>query len=386
MTHWMPLALIWLHRFSATLKVRDAIAVALLAAAQLYSSMYYGVFFALYAGAGARHAPARRAAAVAAAARAGGVGAGAGGRARRAARAALPGRPGGQGRSRRGRRPGLQRRSVGLFPRAPAKRHLRRPAARRSLSGAGAVSRHAAPRAVGRGARAAGRRDPPGVCGRARSSAFDVSLGFNGVTYKHLYRWLLPIRGLRVPARMSIVLAISLAVLAAFGARRLLRSRSGPPPAGPPSSPRSCSPPPWTSGRRSSFTASGGSRRRSTTRSRASRSCSPSFRPASTSATSPTRVPFMYFSIWHWLPMINGYSGFTPPSYEPLMEGLRDFPAPRDDRSAEVERRHSRDGQLRVVCHRLRADPGGDRRLAGVSPRRRGQWEGQPVRLYELVR
>ena len=51
MTHWMPLAFIWLHRFSATLKVRDAIAVALLAAAQLYSSMSYGVFFTLYAGA-----------------------------------------------------------------------------------------------------------------------------------------------------------------------------------------------------------------------------------------------------------------------------------------------------------------------------------------------
>ncbi len=51
MTYWMPLALIWLHRFSETLKVRDAIAVALLAAAQLYSSMYYGIFFALYAGA-----------------------------------------------------------------------------------------------------------------------------------------------------------------------------------------------------------------------------------------------------------------------------------------------------------------------------------------------
>ena len=53
-------------------------------------------------------------------------------------------------------------------------------------------------------------------------AAFDISLGFNGITYKHLYRWWLPIRGLRVPARMSVVLAISLAVLAAFGVRRLL--------------------------------------------------------------------------------------------------------------------------------------------------------------------
>ena len=51
MTYWMPLALIWLHRFSATLKVRDAVVVAILAAAQLYSSMYYGIFFGLYASA-----------------------------------------------------------------------------------------------------------------------------------------------------------------------------------------------------------------------------------------------------------------------------------------------------------------------------------------------
>ena len=75
-------------------------------------------------------------------------------------------------------------------------------------------------------------------------------------------------------------------------------------------------------------------------------------------------VPFMYFSIWHGLPMINGYSGFTPPGYELLMEGLRDFPGAGDDRSAEVERCNSRDSQLCALRDRLRADPGGDRRLA----------------------
>ena len=51
MTYWMPLALVWLHRFSATLRLREALVVAVFAAAQLYSSMSYGIFFALYAAA-----------------------------------------------------------------------------------------------------------------------------------------------------------------------------------------------------------------------------------------------------------------------------------------------------------------------------------------------
>ena len=54
--------------------------------------------------------------------------------------------------------------------------------------------------------------------------AFDGSLGFNGLTYPYLYKWLSPIRGLRVPARFSVLVALSLAVLAGFGVRRLLAS------------------------------------------------------------------------------------------------------------------------------------------------------------------
>ena len=49
MTFWMPLGLIALDRFAASLKVRDAVLLALCWAAELYSSMYYGVFFSIYA-------------------------------------------------------------------------------------------------------------------------------------------------------------------------------------------------------------------------------------------------------------------------------------------------------------------------------------------------
>ena len=101
MTHWMPLRsdlAASVQRDAA--RLRDALAVALLAAAQLYSSMYYGVFFALYAAAVlgtlllVARPPWRRLLVPVASALA------RRGRARRAAGAAVPCRPGGQGRSR----------------------------------------------------------------------------------------------------------------------------------------------------------------------------------------------------------------------------------------------------------------------------------------------
>ncbi len=205
------------------------------------------------------------------------------------------------------------------------------------------------------------------------------------MTYKHLYRWLFPVRGLRVPARMSIVLAISLAVLAAFGVRRILeRFRTAvartavfaalvlaagvdvwpalelrkvwwqPPPI---------------------YDAIAGQQ--------------VVLAEFPTSLNIPlvtNAVPFMYFSIWHGLPMINGYSGFTPPSYEPLMERLRDFPAP-----ATIDLLRSR-GVTHVTVNCALYVSGCEPVLAGINgspafrPVAAGQWEGQAVRLYELVR
>ena len=56
--------------------------------------------------------------------------------------------------------------------------------------------------------------------------AFEMSRGFNGVFYPHLYEWLPFFRGLRVPARASILVGLTLALLAGFGVRRLLAGRS----------------------------------------------------------------------------------------------------------------------------------------------------------------
>ena len=57
--------------------------------------------------------------------------------------------------------------------------------------------------------------------------AFEVSLGYNGVLYPWLHDYLLPYRGLRVPARMAMVVGFGLAVLAGFGAARLSKMAGG---------------------------------------------------------------------------------------------------------------------------------------------------------------
>ena len=48
MTYWMPLGLLALHLFISTGRWRYALALALAGVAQLYSGMYYSVFFLVY--------------------------------------------------------------------------------------------------------------------------------------------------------------------------------------------------------------------------------------------------------------------------------------------------------------------------------------------------
>jgi hypothetical protein len=40
-------------------------------------------------------------------------------------------------------------------------------------------------------------------------------------------------------------------------------------------------------------------------------------------------IPFMYFSLWHWSNMIDGYSGFSPRDYADLVSRVEEVPAPR---------------------------------------------------------
>ena len=53
--------------------------------------------------------------------------------------------------------------------------------------------------------------------------AFDISLGYNGFLYPWLHEYVLPYRGLRVPARMAMLVGFGLAIFAGYGAARLIR-------------------------------------------------------------------------------------------------------------------------------------------------------------------
>jgi len=150
--------------------------------------------------------------------------------------------------------------------------------------------------------------------------AFDLSLGFNGISYRVLYDYVLPFRGLRIPARMGIITGFSLAVLAGFGAHRLVCGRpivalvigavmvleyaSWPLrlrqlPTQPPES--------YVDLLRDIGDA-----------------------PAATIfefPSSPRDNPtYMYFSTFHWQRLINGYSGFFPQSYARVERTMWTFP------------------------------------------------------------
>ncbi|HET7219394.1 MAG TPA: hypothetical protein VFJ02_15155, partial [Vicinamibacterales bacterium] len=54
---------------------------------------------------------------------------------------------------------------------------------------------------------------------------------------------------------------------------------------------------------------------------------------------------FMYFSTFHWYNLVNGYSGFKPPSYDELLKVIATFP----DESSVGELR--RRGVNHVIVH-----------------------------------
>ena len=98
-------------------------------------------------------------------------------------------------------------------------------------------------------------------------------------------------------------------------------------------------------------------------------------------------LPYMYFSTWHWTRMVNGYSGFAPPSYHDLAAASAGFP--EGDSVASLQRAgvthvtlHCAlwyDNACDVTIQRIDADP---RLRLLIST----TWEGKPSRLYELSR
>jgi len=171
---------------------------------------------------------------------------------------------------------------------------------------------------------------PPMSAGRiayaiALVVAFDLSLGFNGQLYPWFHAYVIPYRGLRVPARMAMLVGFTLAVLAGYGVARLVRLTRNTPLASRllvgamavlvfveyrarldlRTIPRTAPPiyDALSEGRRNVLLEL------------------PLIRPDIS-----IEPMFMYFSTFHWYNLVNGYSGFKPPSYDELLTVIEGFP------------------------------------------------------------
>jgi hypothetical protein len=158
-------------------------------------------------------------------------------------------------------------------------------------------------------------------------AAFELSLGMYGLIYPDLYSQLGLLQGLRAPARASLLCLMFLAALAARGCaaiegllpanlRKLVPGVVIPAllleywVAPLPLLPYPNSAPPvyaWLSQQPRGLVAEF---------------------PVPQVTTLPGREPaYAYMSTFHWKPLLNGYSGYFPPSYLNHLVGLKDFPA-----------------------------------------------------------
>ena len=161
----------------------------------------------------------------------------------------------------------------------------------------------------------------------ATAVSVDLSLGVNAPGYRWLYRWLWPFRAVRVPARFAMLAGLTLAVLAGFGVARLCRGRS-------------------VSIQIAIVALSIGlvaleSRPHSLELSELADRAPAVYtwlaaQPRGVvceypvgnlqGRAGPQDATYMYYATRHWQPLVNGYSGFAPPSYLELLDRLRTFP------------------------------------------------------------
>jgi hypothetical protein len=381
MTYCMPLALLALHRFLATARTRDAVAFGLLAAAQLYSSMYFAVFFTVYAAALVSclclltRPPLRRL--LGPAALAGAL----------ALLLALP-----LARTYSSAKLGDREADTVAYYSATTADYLRahpRSATwgHRTLPGR-MPERALFPGAVILLLAAVALIPPLGATRAAYAGAllviFELSRGFNSAFYPYLYDWLPFFRGLRVPARASILVGLTLALLAAFGVRRVLAARAA-----------------WLQrGALAVLVAAIAIDLRPVLRLEPVWPEPPPIYGVVAGARdvvlaefpfggNPTRftpnVPYMYFSLWHWAPIINGYSGHYPPGQVDFEVAVGRFPD-----AAAVDLLRAR-GATHVTINCALYRGGCEDLVAAVDtlPAFRvvasGKWQGAPVRLYELT-
>jgi membrane protein YfhO len=384
MTMWMPLVLLAVHRILREGQRRYALVLGLALAAQWYSSMYYGLFLLLYAAVfGAVLAGAWRAATHRVFYAAAGV-----------CLAAILVWPLARVYTASAPARGVRSaESVAEFSAVPSD-YLRpgvgSPTYRAFLPRVVHAERALFPGVVPLALAAAGAWPPLTATHAAfvvaGVVAFDSSLGVHGVLYPVLYRFISPFQSVRVPARFGMLVGLTIAVLAGAGAGRVLTRVPGP---------------------RARIAAVALFTFALMVDGWARYDRLPMWRhPPAVYASIPQtgavlfefpihpqperfaeNLPYMYFSIWHWTPMVNGYSGFNPGSYTALIESTSAFP---DAKSLDYL---GRTGVTHIAVHCRLWEPEvcatTVNRLETMPQVRRiatADWYGAPSSLYELGR
>jgi hypothetical protein len=381
MTMWMPLALWGLHRTLASGRVRDGLLTGLAFTLQTLSSLYYGCFLAVYMavlggalwlGRGRPRAP---------------IAALAGG----AALAAVLVAP--VAAQYIASRPMMGTRETGTiqFYSAVGQDYLQpnyRSLLYQRWSNGGSPEREIFPRLLPVILAAVALLPPLSIARIAYVLAFvvalDGSFGFNGPTFTSLHAALPPFQGLRVPARFSLFAGMSLTILAGYGAMRLLER--------------------WPRQRLVVtvllLTAAIGEafpvlplqrvwdeppRIYASIANREPPIVLAEFPMPPNVYRSDFDARYLYFSTFHWQDIVNGNSGFFPPSYFELLANENDFPndaalaylRSRGVQYLTIHGRFTNPARYGETIEWLDARP--DMELVSAAP-----WEGAESRLYRL--
>jgi hypothetical protein len=215
--------------------------------------------------------------------------------------------------------------------------------------------------------------------------AVDGSFGSHGALYPWLYAYVSPFRGLRVPARFSVLAGLILAILSGYGAARLInrwpRLRVGLTAAllavvVVEALPRMSLTPVWAAPPDIYGSFAG--------------------KPPAVLAEFPMPgdimssymdATYMYFATFHRQRLVNGNSGFFPPSYKELLTNVYDFPS-----DAAMNYLRARGVEYVAVHGAIYGADNYQRMLSWIGARHdlvlvaAAPWEGSESRLYRVTR
>ena len=215
--------------------------------------------------------------------------------------------------------------------------------------------------------------------------AVDLTLGFHGLTYRFLYEHTMPFRALRIPALAFVLVGFSLAVLAGFGIARISARLRAP------------------SARLALVLVSCIAVLVEGLSAPIRLTIVPVAPPAiyadmmrdigDSPAVSIVEVPiaredptYMYYSTFHWQRLLNGYSGFFPPSFIRLVGAMQGFPD-----AESLDALHARGARYAVIHGELLAPTEYQRVIGAIDDCRCGMtlvarrpWQDREISLYRL--